>query len=78
MTDLTRRDFSLALLGALVTAPAFAAPRYGPGANDKEIVLGQTQPYSGGASAYGTIGRAEMAYFDMVNAKGGVNGRKVG
>ncbi|HWS73615.1 MAG TPA: ABC transporter substrate-binding protein [Quisquiliibacterium sp.] len=77
MTDLTRRDFSLALLGTLAAAPAFAAPRYGPGASDKEIVLGQTQPYSGGASAYGTIGRAEMAYFDMVNANGGINGRKV-
>jgi ABC-type branched-subunit amino acid transport system substrate-binding protein len=43
----------------------------------KEIKLGQVMPYSGPASAYGTIGRVESAYFAMLNKKGGVNGRKV-
>lgn len=77
MTQLSRRAFGLAVLGTLAARPALAAGRYGPGASDKEIVLGQTQPYSGGASSYGTIGRAEVAYFDMVNAGGGIRGRKV-
>jgi branched-chain amino acid transport system substrate-binding protein len=41
------------------------------------IKLGQVMPYSGPASAYGTIGRLESAYFAMLNKKGGVNGRKI-
>lgn len=77
MTDRLRRAISIAMLGTLATRPAWAAGKYGPGASDSEIVLGQTQPYSGGASSYGTIGRAESAYFNMVNAAGGINGRKV-
>jgi ABC-type branched-subunit amino acid transport system substrate-binding protein len=48
-----------------------------PAADAREIKLGQVMPYSGPASAYGTIGRLEAAYFAMVNRKGGVNGRKV-
>jgi branched-chain amino acid transport system substrate-binding protein len=43
----------------------------------QEIRLGQTMPYSGTGSAWATIGRAHGAYFDMLNAKGGINGRKV-
>ncbi len=78
MTGLSRRSFGLTMMGALAAPKAFSAgKKYGPGVSDTEIVLGQTQPYSGGASSYGTIGRAEMAYFDMVNAAGGINGRKV-
>jgi branched-chain amino acid transport system substrate-binding protein len=42
-----------------------------------EIKIGQTMPYSGMASAYGQIGKAEVAYFKMLNDKGGVNGRKI-
>jgi len=42
-----------------------------------EIKIGQTQPYSGPASAYGTIGKVEAAYFAMINEKGGINGRKI-
>jgi branched-chain amino acid transport system substrate-binding protein len=57
--------------------PAAAQKKYDPGASDTEIKLGQTMPYSGGASAYGTIGRAESAYFQMMNEQGGVNGRKI-
>ena len=44
---------------------------------DSEITIGQTMPYSGPASAYGTIGKAEAAYFNMINAEGGINGRKI-
>jgi branched-chain amino acid transport system substrate-binding protein len=56
--------------------PAPAAT-YDAGANDKEIKLGNTMPYSGPLSAYGTIGRAIAAYFQKVNDEGGVNGRKI-
>jgi ABC-type branched-subunit amino acid transport system substrate-binding protein len=53
------------------------AAKYGPGASATEIKLGQTMPYSGPASAYGTIGKVEQAYFKMINDNGGVNGRKI-
>jgi branched-chain amino acid transport system substrate-binding protein len=67
-----------ALLGvALVTTSALAEKKYGPGASDSEIKIGQTMPYSGPASAYGTIGKAESAYFQMINNEGGINGRKI-
>jgi branched-chain amino acid transport system substrate-binding protein len=61
----------------LVATPAIAAKNYGPGVTDAEIKIGQTMPYSGPLSAFGTIGRAQAAYFEMVNSKGGVNGRKI-
>jgi hypothetical protein len=44
---------------------AFAGGPYGPGVSDTEIKVGQTMPYSGPASAYGTIGKTEAAYFRM-------------
>jgi branched-chain amino acid transport system substrate-binding protein len=61
----------------LAVSSAHAEKKYGPGVTDTEIKIGQTMPYSGPLSAYGTIGKAEMAYFDMVNRQGGVNGRKI-
>ena len=70
----------LAGIGALATViatSAFAEKNYGPGVTDTEIKIGQTVPYSGPNSMYGTIGRAQAAYFEMINAKGGVNGRKI-
>jgi branched-chain amino acid transport system substrate-binding protein len=73
---IARCTISLALL-ALVVAPVHAQKRYGPGANDKEIKLGQTVSYSGALSVFGTIGRVEAAYFEMLNGAGGINGRKV-
>jgi branched-chain amino acid transport system substrate-binding protein len=67
-----------ALAGAaLLAGPATAQAKYGPGASDKEIKIGNTNPYSGPASAYGTIGKTIAAYFNKVNAEGGVNGRKI-
>jgi len=65
-----------AALGAPLTAVR-AQKRYDPGASDTEIKVGQTMPYSGPASSYGTIGRAEAAYFRKINDEGGVNGRKI-
>jgi branched-chain amino acid transport system substrate-binding protein len=56
---------------------AWAQKKYDPGADDQEIKIGQIGPYSGPASAYGTIGKTIGAYFDKVNAEGGVNGRKI-
>ncbi len=56
---------------------AFAAGQYGPGASDSEIKIGNTMPYSGPASAYGAIGKSETAYFNMLNERGGINGRKI-
>ncbi|MBX9630061.1 MAG: ABC transporter substrate-binding protein [Burkholderiales bacterium] len=62
----------------LIASPgALAQKKYGPGASDTEIKVGNTNPYSGPASAYGTIGRAEAAYYAMINDQGGVNGRKI-
>ncbi len=62
---------------ALSVGPALAQKKYDPGASDTEIKLGQTMPYSGPLSGFITLAKAELAYFDMINAQGGVNGRKV-
>jgi ABC-type branched-subunit amino acid transport system substrate-binding protein len=68
----------VALAFALAVAPvAIAQKKYDPGASDQEIKIGQTMPYSGPASAYGTIGRVEAAYFQKINDEGGINGRKL-
>jgi ABC-type branched-subunit amino acid transport system substrate-binding protein len=64
-----------AFLAALLSAalqPAGAA-----GVNDTEIRIGNIMPYTGPLAAFASIGRAEAAYFDMVNERGGINGRKV-
>jgi len=66
------------VVAAAMAAPAMAAEKnYAPGVSDTEIRIGQTMPFSGPASAYGAIGKAELAYFAMINEKGGINGRKV-
>jgi branched-chain amino acid transport system substrate-binding protein len=58
-------------------ATATAQKKYDPGASDTEIKIGQTMPYSGPASAYATIGKAQAAYFRMINETGGIRGRKI-
>ena len=68
---------ALGLVGCVLASTAMADKKYDPGATDTEIKIGQTMPYSGPASAYGTIGRAEGAYFKMINEQGGINGRKI-
>jgi branched-chain amino acid transport system substrate-binding protein len=65
------------LLMLLVAGLAHAEKKYGPGVTDTEIKIGQTMPYSGPGSTYGTIGKAESAYFKMLNDQGGINGRKI-
>jgi branched-chain amino acid transport system substrate-binding protein len=75
---LNRREL---LAGAAASAAALSAggarAADAVGVTDKEIKIGQTMPYSGPASAYGVIGKTEAAYFKMVNAQGGVNGRMI-
>jgi branched-chain amino acid transport system substrate-binding protein len=59
-------------------APAASAPTSNtPGVTATEIKIGQTMPYSGSLAAYGAIGKGEIAFFKMINEKGGINGRKV-
>jgi len=62
---------------AISASPVLAQKKYDPGASDTEIKIGNTNPYSGPASAYGAIGKSIAAYFKMVNEQGGINGRKV-
>jgi ABC-type branched-subunit amino acid transport system substrate-binding protein len=69
----------VALMAATLAmaTPAEAQKNYGPGVSDTEIKIGNIMPYSGPASSYGTIGKAEAAYFKKINDEGGVNGRKI-
>jgi ABC-type branched-subunit amino acid transport system substrate-binding protein len=67
----------LLLAAALSLAGVLPAAAQTPGVTATEIKIGNTNPYSGPASAYGTIGKALGAYFKMVNEQGGINGRKV-
>jgi ABC-type branched-subunit amino acid transport system substrate-binding protein len=69
--------FAGAAAAIALTASAHAQKKYDPGASDTEIKIGQTVPFSGPASAYATIGRAQAAYIKMINDQGGVNGRKI-
>jgi branched-chain amino acid transport system substrate-binding protein len=62
---------------ALAATPAAAQKKYDAGANDREIKIGNINPYSGPASAYGVIGKTIGAAFNKVNAEGGINGRKI-
>lgn len=58
--------------------PCFSAEKkYGPGVSDTEITIGQTIPYSGAVSAAAMVGKAHTAYFNMINERGGINGRKI-
>jgi branched-chain amino acid transport system substrate-binding protein len=59
------------------TGSALAQKKYDTGASDTEIKIGNIMPYSGPASAYGVIGKTEAAYFNKINAEGGINGRKI-
>src|SRR5437763_5835411 len=80
---LTRREFgATAITAALASAlPApfvwSAEKKYDAGASDSEIKLGQTVPHSGPGSLYGVLGRVGEAYFQMLNEKGGINGRHI-
>src|SRR5215470_12952238 len=70
--------FSTAIiLFAAIGSSAIAQKKYDTGATDTEIKIGNIMPYSGPASAYGVIGKTEAAYFQKINAEGGINGRKI-
>ena len=80
MSARTRRLMSMAAAlaaAALIATAATAQKKYDTGASDTEIRIGNTMPYSGPASSYGVIGKTEAAYFDKVNAEGGINGRRI-
>jgi branched-chain amino acid transport system substrate-binding protein len=78
LASLSAKSLALSALGCLLAAGAAGAEKsYGPGVGDHEIKLGQTMPYSGPASAYGSVGLAEAAYIRMLNEHGGINGRKI-
>src|SRR5665213_1437282 len=67
---------ALAIL-AVTSSGALAQKKYDTGATDTEIKIGNIMPYSGPASSYGVIGKTEQAYFNKINAEGGINGRKI-
>jgi branched-chain amino acid transport system substrate-binding protein len=65
------------ILGFAIFTARADEKKYGPGVTDTEIKIGNSIPYSGPASSFGTTGRAQAAYYRMVNDSGGVNGRKI-
>jgi ABC-type branched-subunit amino acid transport system substrate-binding protein len=77
--SLTKRFVALfvALAVASLASPAGVMAQTVVGVTATEIKVGNTNPYSGNASAYGTIGKVIGAYFKKVNDEGGVNGRKI-
>lgn len=79
MTRRTRFSLgaALAVLAAAVAASAVASTAATPGVTAKTITIGGTFPLTGPAQLYGVIPKAENAYFQYVNARGGVNGRKI-
>jgi branched-chain amino acid transport system substrate-binding protein len=80
-------SISVARIGRLLAASslaslacasmALAQKSYDRGASDSELKIGNIMSYTGWAQSYGAIGRAEAAYFRMINDRGGVNGRKI-
>jgi ABC-type branched-subunit amino acid transport system substrate-binding protein len=74
------RSIAIALIcvvATLAAQPAFAQKKYDVGATDAEIKLGNIVPYSGPASAFGSVGKVQAGFFRMINEQGGINGRKI-
>jgi branched-chain amino acid transport system substrate-binding protein len=72
------RVLAIASLAAAIAAPSATAQKsYDPGATDGEIKIGNIAPYTGWANPYAAVARAEAAYFQMINDRGGINGRKI-
>jgi branched-chain amino acid transport system substrate-binding protein len=65
------------LVAALTCASAVAQQAPDIAVTDTEIRIGNVMPYTGPLAAFGSIGKTEAAYFDMINEHGGINGRKV-
>jgi ABC-type branched-subunit amino acid transport system substrate-binding protein len=75
-----RRNFLAGVSAATALSTsrvAFGQKKYDTGATDTEIKIGHTNPYSGPASSYSSIGKLHQAYFRMVNETGGINGRRI-
>ena len=70
---------AIGVIGALACLawPAASSAVEMRGVTSTEIRIGQTMPYSGPVSAFGALGKGEAGYFKMLNARGGINGRKV-
>lgn len=77
MKQIVRALAGLVLVIATTTIVRAGDSQYGPGVTDTEIKIGNFAPYSGPASLYSLIAKAEAAYFKMINEKGGINGRKI-
>jgi branched-chain amino acid transport system substrate-binding protein len=60
-----------------LSCPAMAQQASGVSATDSEILIGNVTPYTGDLAAFGSIGKTEAAYFEMINERGGINGRKI-
>ena len=73
----TRVRTLIAIVLALTSLSAISEQVREQGATDTEIRIGNVMPYSGSLEAFGAIGKAEAAYFEMINERGGINGRKV-
>src|SRR5207302_4700076 len=67
----------IAILLALTSLSAISEQVREQGVTDTEIRIGNVMPYSGSLEVFGAIGKAEAAYFEMINERGGINGRKV-
>ncbi|MEK9279611.1 MULTISPECIES: ABC transporter substrate-binding protein [unclassified Bradyrhizobium] len=65
------------VLVALASLGAMSQQHAEQSVTDSEIRIGNVMPYSGPLSEFGAIGKAEAAYFDMINDRGGINGRKI-
>jgi len=71
------RAAAIALVGLVLASTAGAGPAADPGLTSSTVLLGGTVPLTGEAAAFGSVGPGAKAYFDYVNARGGVNGRKI-
>src|SRR5260370_11872890 len=79
MQWIRKETLAIPLIVAVAFWPAVADadPASDTGVSDTEILIGNVLSYAGRLAAFGTIGKAEAAYFDMVNDRGGINGRKI-
>ena len=77
MMKISRRQALVLASASALATPAIAQIKNSPGITDKEILLGQTEPYSGPASSYAPVAFSQLAYFEKINEMGGINGRKI-
>ena len=74
---MSQAEFWPSLLIALTSLSAMSLKRADQSAGEDEIRIGNLMPYTGPLSEFAAIGKAEAAYFEMINERGGINGRKV-